>query len=789
MKFAKLIQFTKGRNRRTVFLAMLISNILILLLPMAIGMILYTKVEHVMVENASSSNYAMLEQLRQSADARLREVEQLAQQVTFNPKLALLLNTDDPDQQYKFIEFIRDHLERYRLSTSGFIEDYYLYFAKSDTVLKPGMKTDSQTFYDHYYRYPNMSYNNWRNDILGTYHNMAYLPAQLLQRELNVGGIDHARITNSSNVITFVQSLPVREVTDISGSLVVLIAEKQFMDMFASIQTANKSSIFIMNENNDLIMGTDPQLILSKDIMEHFQVSDGSFVHAVNGEEMMVSFTSSKQVGWKYISIIPMNLYLERVNVLKWTAYSLFLLCLLVGVIAAYLLAFKNYSPIKQLVCAIQKNKKLPYDSPVRNEYTFIQETIEGAFVEEQNLRGLLFQQSPVIRANFLLRLIRGNFKQSKDFGSTLDFMNIRFVSEQFAVLLVHVDDITMFTQDQSERQLALINFIISNVCTDLTAKLHHGYAVEVHRDRIAILINLSADRKNEMLVDDIKHIASELKDIIENRFKLFITIAISNVHAGIEQIGECYREAMAAIDHKMVKGQRSLIYYDEIKKTERHYTYPIETEVQLMILVKRGDYTAVETVLNSIYEMNFLSQPITPEFGRYLFFNLVSTLLKIVNSTNTPYEKFIDKDLEVIKSIMTCDTAKEMLFKTKNLFKTLTELLHTERSDYSDQLSGEMEAFIAAHFTDQNLGLPMIANHFNLTPQYISTFFKKMTGQNVSDYITRIRVNHAKEILGNKHLTNAQVARTVGYTNDIVFIRSFKKLEGMTPGKYREQQ
>ncbi|MDF2964151.1 MAG: transcriptional regulator, AraC family, partial [Paenibacillus sp.] len=577
-------------------------------------------------------------------------------------------------------------------------------------------------------------------------------------------------------------------VTDISGSLVVLINEKQFKDMFASIQEANKSTILIVNEKNDLIMGTDPKLRLDKNILQQFQVGDGSFVHTVNGEEMMISYTSSQQVGWKYISIMPMNLYLERVNVIKWTAYSLFLVCLLVGVFAAYMLAFKNYSPIKRLVSAIQKNKKIPGDSPVANEFIFIQETIEGAFVEEQNLKGMLFQQAPVIRANFLLRLIRGHFKPSKNSDHTLEFMNIRFVSDRFAVLLVHVDDISMFTQDQSERQWALINFIISNVCTDLAGKLHLGYAVEVHRDRLAVLINLSPDRKNGML-DDIKHIASELKDIIENRFKIFITVAISNVHFGIGQIGECYREALAAIDHKMVKGQRSLIFYDEIKKTERHYAYPIETEVQLMNLVKRGDYAQVDKVLNSIYEMNFLSQPITPEFGRYLFFNLVSTLLKIVNSTNTPYEKFIDNDLEVIKSIMTCDTAEEMLYKTKNLFRALTELLHTERSDYCDQLSGEIQAFIDGHYADQNLGLPMIASHFNMTPQYISTFFKKMTGQNVSDYITRIRVKQAKQIMGNRHLTNAQIARTVGYTNDIVFIRSFKKLEGVTPGKYREQQ
>lgn len=38
-----------------------------------------------------------------------------------------------------------------------------------------------------------------------------------------------------------------------------------------------------------------------------------------------------------------------------------------------------------------------------------------------------------------------------------------------------------------------------------------------------------------------------------------------------------------------------------------------------------------------------------------------------------------------------------------------------------------------------------------------------------------------------NKELTIVQIAQKIGYNNDVVFIRAFKKLEGVTPGKYRE--
>ncbi|WP_245600095.1 helix-turn-helix domain-containing protein [Paenibacillus harenae] len=61
------------------------------------------------------------------------------------------------------------------------------------------------------------------------------------------------------------------------------------------------------------------------------------------------------------------------------------------------------------------------------------------------------------------------------------------------------------------------------------------------------------------------------------------------------------------------------------------------------------------------------------------------------------------------------------------------------------------------------------------------------MSGWNFSDYLTSIRLNHAKKLMADSELTNAQIARLVGYTSDTVFIRVFKKVEGLTPGNYRE--
>lgn len=788
LPYVKELLRNKKRNNRSVFIGMLISNILLLLLPLVIGFVLYAKVEQIMIHNASRSNLAMLEQLRLTMDNHFKEVDQLAQQIIFNPKLDLLVNNESSgDNTYNEIEFIRNYLKPYQKIDSGFIKDFFVYFKGSDSILSPSIRTDSKTFYDHYYKYEDMNYEQWIKGLLQSYHNMQYLPTAKLLRDGGMGMMNNLDRT-PINVITYVQSLPAREISDIRGSLVVLIDERQIKDRLKQIEAANQSALYIVNDKQKVILSTSEEYKLSSDFYAKLTSGTGLFDYSINGKDMMISYTTTGQAGWKYISVMPKDLYMKPVNAIKMTAFWLFVLCLVAGAGFAYLAAYRNYSPVKHMVNAIMQSKRTQH-RPLGDEYEFIRESIVGSLVEEQQLRGILTQQAPVIRANFLSRLIRGHVDFSQNNSEeSLGFMNISpFIYNSYAVLVIQVDDASRFTDDRSEKQWALIRFIISNISTELVNESCMGYAVDLDRDRLAVLINLDNDR-HEQAATDVKFIASSLKEVIETRFKLILTVAVSNVHDSLEGIGEGYVEALAALDYKMIKGQSVIICFDDIKEAERHYHYPIETEVQLMNLVKSGDYESVEKLLDTIYELNFSSNQLTPELGTCIFFNMVSTLLKIMNATNAGYEAMEEEGaFDPIKQLQGCHTAQEMHAKTKRFYERLTGLLQSERSDHSDQLLTDIKRFIHSQRTDPNLGLALIADHCGKTPQYLSTFFKKASGENITDYIAKIRIDQAKMLMENKALTNLQIAQMVGYSNDLAFIRVFKKTEGVTPGKYRE--
>src|SRR5581483_3550952 len=97
-----------------------------------------------------------------------------------------------------------------------------------------------------------------------------------------------------------------------------------------------------------------------------------------------------------------------------------------------------------------------------------------------------------------------------------------------------------------------------------------------------------------------------------------------------------------------------------------------------------------------------------------------------------------------------------------------------------------EIEQYLQAHFS-RDVKLQEIADRFYLSREYISRKFKQEFGENISDYVVKIRINRAKALLKNKDLKIYEIAHMIGYQDDKYFRKVFKKVEGVTPNEYRE--
>ena len=87
-----------------------------------------------------------------------------------------------------------------------------------------------------------------------------------------------------------------------------------------------------------------------------------------------------------------------------------------------------------------------------------------------------------------------------------------------------------------------------------------------------------------------------------------------------------------------------------------------------------------------------------------------------------------------------------------------------------------------------KDISVKDVADYVCFSPEYFSKLFKKETGENVKNYILRIKVNTAKDLLKNPNIPVSLVASELGYSNFSHFTQMFKKHEGITPSEYRKK-
>lgn len=108
-----------------------------------------------------------------------------------------------------------------------------------------------------------------------------------------------------------------------------------------------------------------------------------------------------------------------------------------------------------------------------------------------------------------------------------------------------------------------------------------------------------------------------------------------------------------------------------------------------------------------------------------------------------------------------------------------------TSRS--KEQLNSDIKTYISWHISE-SLKIEDIASYFEYNEKYLTTFFKKMNGVPLKQYILKEKTEYAKSILTESNTTVSEVAYSIGFSDVHNFSNAFKKVTGMAPGVYRKQ-
>lgn len=129
-------------------------------------------------------------------------------------------------------------------------------------------------------------------------------------------------------------------------------------------------------------------------------------------------------------------------------------------------------------------------------------------------------------------------------------------------------------------------------------------------------------------------------------------------------------------------------------------------------------------------------------------------------------------------------------------LYQFLSELASEAEGEEEDLSNGEYPQQIYVehilNYIEKNykkeIRVSQLAKEMGLSRSYLSSCFKKTTGQTVQDYLMSLRMEKAEILLTSTATPIGEIASEVGYEDSLAFSKTFKKKNGISPSKYRQE-
>lgn len=280
-------------------------------------------------------------------------------------------------------------------------------------------------------------------------------------------------------------------------------------------------------------------------------------------------------------------------------------------------------------------------------------------------------------------------------------------------------------------------------------------------------------------IIEQARHLTRKLANRLEARFRA----GIGKVYR-MEELKLSYGEAYRALS----QSTSSVAHVDDlVLRGEYLGDYPADKERKLLALVGKADWPGVKQTANEIFDWmvrNYYEDKEDIQL-KVLEFVIWAERDAFMNGSFDAYSFSYRKDY--MPAVLACPdyTALRDWFLRK--LEAVCYKIATKKEAQSEGIISRAKTYIDENYRKE-LSLDDVSKSVNISPYYFSKLFKEESGENFIEYLTKVRIAHAKEFLKDPALSIKEVCMMSGYSDPNYFSRIFKKQENVTPSEYRDR-
>jgi two-component system, response regulator YesN len=637
----------------------------------------------------------------------------------------------------------------YYSSNIYLLNNVYVYMGNYNSVLVNGTMYRDEIFSNNYSDDKSEQLIKWR------------------EASLNFGKHYPQYIAENNN-IKYIQPIYKDYSSPVMASVIFEIDEKNLKSILNIGQDMDKISIFIKNEQGNVIFENDNVGVIEK--ISNMELDKNGFIKE---KENMIIYTTSDEGGWQFIIVVPEKLAMTQLNQLKITIMILVSFAVAIGSLISWVLAIRNAGPINDVMNMVNRNY-----TEVGN-IRDMGEMVSNIISKNQLLLEEMERERPLLQLAFLQRVVRGEFISELELNTLSNKVGVSIDGNNYNVVAFRIFSNNDFydADPQTIEEVRIISFLIQNKLKEYIETNIWFYEID-YLTTVVIIDNTSK-------VINVKKVLSEVHKHILNEYHVNQSWGIGEPSDSLSKVWRSCEEAKSALVHVIKNEKNSIAEYSQVIDKQKGNYYPDLFEERLINSVKSGDINNTKNLIDMLRKENFETRNIT----RKMFLKLNTHILNTILSLN--YMDIVTEQIESLNQaiIEYVEGAPDKYFAVLNsIFEELCKKHQSTKKSVRKNMIAKMMEYVCNNYMDSNLGLSMVATEFSISEGYVSIIFKEQGGVNFADYVENKRIDEACELLKNHKITINDIAIKVGYNSVQSFRRAFKKVNGVSPRELRKE-
>lgn len=252
--------------------------------------------------------------------------------------------------------------------------------------------------------------------------------------------------------------------------------------------------------------------------------------------------------------------------------------------------------------------------------------------------------------------------------------------------------------------------------------------------------------------------------------------MTVSQVYQDIRRAQYAYQEVLELLRMEEKTG-RFLCWNEQEKEPQDYLALEKERLSQFSQVLSRHhedqSLALLKGILRSMHQENC-----SEETRHYICYSIVWELIQVLTEQDAPGKgQWMDRLVQL-------DIRNEENFTSVVQGAIRKICSYTANSDSFIQ---QVCDYIQANYGDSNLSAELVAQHIGINKSYLSRLFKAKMEMSYIDYLTRVRMEKARELLAETDLPIKEIVSRVGYIDDSSFRKKFKAIYGVRLSDYRK--